>query len=175
MDYTVYGILQARILEWVAFPFSRGSSQPRNGTQAFYITGGFFNSWAPREAQEYWSGQSIPSPGDFSGPGIKPGSPALQANSLPAELPGKPSNLTTKSLGRELQRNFPGGSDGKKSVCNVGDLGSIRFDPWIRKIPWRRKWQPIPVFLPGEFHGQRHCFAYKGPCSQSYSFSSGHV
>ena len=29
------------------------------------------------------------------------------------------------------------------------------FDPWVRKIPWRRKWQPAPVFLPGEFHGQR--------------------
>ena len=29
------------------------------------------------------------------------------------------------------------------------------FDPWVEKIPWRRKWQPIPVFLPGEFHGQR--------------------
>ena len=29
------------------------------------------------------------------------------------------------------------------------------FDPWVRKIPWRRKWQPTPVFLPGESHGQR--------------------
>ena len=29
------------------------------------------------------------------------------------------------------------------------------FDPWVRKIPWRREWQPTPVFLPGEFHGQR--------------------
>ena len=50
MDYTVYGILQARILEWVAFPFSMGSSQPRDWTQ----------------------------------------SPALQADSLPAEAQGKP-------------------------------------------------------------------------------------
>ena len=30
-----------------------------------------------------------------------------------------------------------------------------RFDPWVQKIPWRREWQPTPVFLPGEFHGQR--------------------
>ena len=30
-----------------------------------------------------------------------------------------------------------------------------RFDPWVRKFPWRREWQPTPVFLPGEFHGQR--------------------
>ena len=50
LDYLVRGILQARILEWVAFPFSRGSSQPRDRTQVFCIAGGFFNSWATREA-----------------------------------------------------------------------------------------------------------------------------
>ena len=53
MDYTVHGILQARILEWVAFPFSRGSSQPRDRTQVSRIAGRFFTSWATREAQEY--------------------------------------------------------------------------------------------------------------------------
>ena len=50
MDYTIHGILQARILEWVAFPFSRGSSQPRDQTQVSHIAGGFFTSWATREA-----------------------------------------------------------------------------------------------------------------------------
>ena len=44
MDYTVYGILQARILEWVAFPFSRGSSKPRDQTHVSCIAGGFFTS-----------------------------------------------------------------------------------------------------------------------------------
>ena len=44
MDYRVHGILQARILEWVAFPFSKGSSQPRDGTQVSRIAGGFFTS-----------------------------------------------------------------------------------------------------------------------------------
>ena len=44
MDYTVHGILQARILEWVAFPFSRGSPQPREGTQVSCIAGRFFTS-----------------------------------------------------------------------------------------------------------------------------------
>jgi len=48
-DYTVHGILQARMLEWVAFPFSRGSSQPRDQTQVSRIAGGFFTSWATRE------------------------------------------------------------------------------------------------------------------------------
>jgi len=42
MDYSVHGILQARILEWVAFPFSRGSSQPRDRTQVSSVSGEFF-------------------------------------------------------------------------------------------------------------------------------------
>ena len=66
MDYPVHGILQARILEWVAFPFSRGSSQPR----------------------------------------IKPRSPALQVDSLPAEAQGKPKNSGVGSLSL-LQQIFP--------------------------------------------------------------------
>ena len=47
MDYTVHGILQARILEWVAFPFSRGSSQPRDQTQVSHIASGFFTAEPP--------------------------------------------------------------------------------------------------------------------------------
>ena len=50
MDYTVHRVLQAKILEWVDFPFSRESPQPRDRTQLSCITGGFFTSWAAREA-----------------------------------------------------------------------------------------------------------------------------
>ena len=88
MDYIVHGILQARIPEWVAFPFSRGSSKPRNWTTVC-IAGGFFTSWATREAQEYWSWVAYP----FSRGSSPPRNPTrvgLQADSLPAELPGKP-------------------------------------------------------------------------------------
>ena len=53
MDYTVHGILQARIQEWVAFPFSRGSSQPRDWTQVSCIAGRFFTSWATRGFQPW--------------------------------------------------------------------------------------------------------------------------
>ena len=53
---SVHGILQATILEWVAMPFSRGSSQPRERTQVSHIAGEFFTIWITREAQEYWSG-----------------------------------------------------------------------------------------------------------------------
>ena len=54
MDYTVCGILQARILEWVAFPFSKRSSQPRDWTQVSCITGGFFTNWAMRKAYKWY-------------------------------------------------------------------------------------------------------------------------
>ena len=54
MDYTVHGLLQARKLEWVAIPFSKGSPQPRDQTQVSHIAGGFFTSWAIREALNYW-------------------------------------------------------------------------------------------------------------------------
>ena len=56
MDYTVDGIVRARILEWVTFPFARGSSQSRDQTQVSRIAGRLFTSWATREDQEYWSG-----------------------------------------------------------------------------------------------------------------------
>ena len=52
MDYTVHGIFQARILEWAAFPFSRGSSQTRNWTQVSRTAGGFFINWGTREAKQ---------------------------------------------------------------------------------------------------------------------------
>ena len=92
--YTAHEILQARILEWVAFPFSRGSAQPRYQTQVSLIAGIFFSSWATREAQEHWSGWLIPSPVDLPNPGIKPESPAVQVDSLPTELSRKPlSNI----------------------------------------------------------------------------------
>ena len=55
MDYTVHGILQARILKWVSFPFSREHSQPRDRIWVSPIAGGFFTSWASREAGNHQS------------------------------------------------------------------------------------------------------------------------
>ena len=52
---------------------------------------------------------------------------------------------------------FPPSSVGKESACNAGDLG---FKSWVGKIPWRRKWQPTPVFLSGESYGQRSLTDY---------------
>ena len=76
----------------LAMPPSKGSSQARDRTQVSHVAGGFFTDWAS-EAQEYWRGSPIHSPGDLSDPGIEPGSPTLQAYSLPAELQGKPISI----------------------------------------------------------------------------------
>ena len=50
---------------------------------------------------------------------------------------------------------FPGGASGKETACQCRRWKRCGFDPWVRKIPWRRAWQPTPVFLPEESHGQR--------------------
>ena len=63
-------------------------------------------------------------------------------------------NLKRKSL--RTGQSFLRCSVGKASACSVGDVGST----WVGKIPWRREWQPTPVFLPGESHGQRSLVGY---------------
>ena len=57
--------------------------------------------------------------------------------------------------------DLPGGARGKEPTCHCS-LGVKRgqFNPWVRKIPWRREWQYSPVFLPGESHGQRSLSGY---------------
>ena len=73
MDYTVHGILWARIVEWIAFPFSRRSSQPRDWTQVSSIAGGFFPNWAfknpPTNAGDIRDTSSIPDSGRSPGGG----------------------------------------------------------------------------------------------------------
>ena len=63
---------------------------------------------------------------------------------------------------------FPSGSAVKNRECSR----SHRFDPWVGKIPRRRKWQPTPVFLPGKSHGQRSMGAYSSGSVQSWSQKS---
>ena len=50
---------------------------------------------------------------------------------------------------------FPGGARGKKPVCQCKRHKRHGFDPWVRKNPWRRAWEPAQIFLPGEPRGQR--------------------
>ena len=71
------------------------------------------------------------------------------------------SSLGKKSFiyggGVSYLSGFPGGTSGKESTCQCRRCG---FNSWVRKIPWRKKWQPILVFLPGESHGQRRLAGY---------------
>ena len=59
MDYTVHGILQPRILEWVAIPFSSGPFRPRNRTRASGVAGSFFTSRATKEAMKSFKGSVL--------------------------------------------------------------------------------------------------------------------
>ena len=97
MDYTAHGILQTRILEWVAFPFSRGSSQPRDWTQVSHISGRFLPAELQGKPKNTKVGRLSLLQQIFLAQEIEPGSPVLQADSLPPELSGKlqiiPSNI----------------------------------------------------------------------------------
>ena len=64
-----------------------------------------------------------------------------------------------KEIHRE-EGGFPGDSALKNSPAPAGDTRDSQFSPWVRKIPWRRKWKPAPVILPTECHGQRSLVGY---------------
>ena len=92
MDYRVHGILQARILEWVAIPFSRGSSQPKDRTEVSLTAGRFLTNWAKRE----------PFSRGFSWPRNRTWVHLHCRWTLPAELPGNP-----KMIQAHLQFSLP--------------------------------------------------------------------
>ena len=71
---------------------------------------------------------------------------------------GKPSILSVAIVFSRLlmcHAVFPGGAAGKETTFQHRSCRRPRFDSWVRKIPWRRAWQPTPVFLHGKSHGQR--------------------
>ena len=90
----------------------------------------------------------FPSPGNLPNPRIEPRSPALRVDSL----------LSEPKLYKI--RGFPGSTSGKESACQCRRHKRFGFDPWVGKIPWRRAWEPTPVFLPGESHGQGSLAGY---------------
>ena len=77
---------------------------------------------------------------------------------------GKGEDIGGFRLHSPEQRGLPGDSEGKESAC-----GRPEFDPWVRKIPWKRGWQPTPVFWPGEFHGQRNLVGYSPWVAKSWT------
>ena len=70
---------------------------------------------------------------------------STQSRVLVFQPPG-PQNVTLFGVG-SLERKLRGGTCGKESACQCKRHWRHRFDPWVRKIPWRRKWQSTPVFL----------------------------
>ena len=60
----------------------------------------------------------------------------------------------------DKDKYYMGGSEVKNPPSDACHCRRHRFDSWVMKIPWRRKWQPTPVFLPGKSHGQRSLMGY---------------
>ena len=90
--------------------------------------------------------------------------PLTSSDPLPLRV-GQPEHLVSVPVtvysnhhthGSSKHSGLPWRLYGKGSASNAGD----GFDPWGRKIPWRREWQPTPVFLPGKSHGQRSLEGY---------------
>ena len=112
--------------------------------------------------QEYWSGLPFTSQGIFPTQGWKPGLPYCEQILYKMSHQGK---VHLKAIQEKMQSkpcSWP--SQLMLGVMNppakAGDVKRCMFYPWVRKIPWRRQWQPTPVFLPGESCGQRSLVGY---------------
>ena len=92
----------------------------------------------------------------------------LHAARCPWNSPGKNTAVGCYFLlqGSSQPRNWTHTSCIAGRLCTIWATSQLRrhqrsgLDPWVRKIPWRRKWQPTPVFLPGKYHGQRSLMGY---------------
>ena len=82
----------------------------------------------------------------------------LSLHHFQTDFPKIRDKMLTLALDISQILGFHGDSDGKKKIYLW--YRKPRFNPWVGKISWKRAWQPIPVFLPGEFHGQRSLVSY---------------
>ena len=136
--------------------FDLGSSEGRpwgKGRQAAPLLGTEKDKWGNEGTNKGWL------------PRCKPDQPLLSSTTsglLSQEHPVR-GHINDRDwrqpilVGIQGRRRFPWRFSGKESTCQCRGLG---FNPWIGKIPCRRKWQPTPVFLPGESHGQRSLVGY---------------
>ena len=70
--------------------------------------------------------------------------------------------------------SLPGGTSGKEPSRQCRRCKRLSFNPWVGKIPWRRVWQPTPVFLPGESHGQRSLLGYSPWSHKEWAMTQKH-
>ena len=128
--------------------------------------------------QDYWSELPFQSPGELPHSGVRPTFPALaEADSLPLSCQGNPrigDTAVKKQTKNEISfsRQTVHVIISKLCQCDFQVVLIVKnlpvkvedrrhgFDPWVGKNPWRRKWQPTPIFLPGKFHGQRSLVGY---------------
>ena len=98
----------------------------------------------------------------------------LFGEQVQALLGKREKEINGKNTVTRTKRGFRHRSVGKESSCNSGiclQCKRPRFDSWVWKISWSRKWQPTPVFLPGESHGQRSPEGYRPPGLQEWDTS----
>ena len=153
-------------------PSSRGSSQPRNWTQCPALQVDSLLSESPGKPKNTGMGNLSLPQGIF---------PTQESNLGPLNCRWilyqlsyqrillsnrKEWTVNTHSNMDEFQnhydenignKSFSGGTSGTESACHCRRCG---FDPWVGKISWRRAWQPTPVFLLRESHGQRNLASY---------------
>ena len=142
MDYAVHGILQARILEWVAFPFSMGSSQlrylpglPHCGQILYQMS----HKGNPRKWEQVFLIAQLVKAAFLIAQLVKKKSTCNAGD--PGSIPGK--ICWRNRLCTPVFLGFPCVSAGKESACKCR---RSEFNPWVGKIPWRRKRLPTPVF-----------------------------
>ena len=145
MNYTVHGILQATILEWVAVPFSRGSSPPRGWTQVSHISGQFFTSWATREVHIWanmihlstsivWRGEGNGNPLQYScleNP-LDRGAWWAAVRRVPPSRTQLKQLSSSSSSSSRTPFGLPWCLSSKESTRQCRRK---RFDSWVRKIP----------------------------------------
>ena len=146
---------------------SRGSSQPRGWTQLSFLAGECFEGESESHSVVYNSLQphGLYNPWNSPGQNTGVGSCSLLQRIFPTQgsNPGLLHcrqtlyQLTHREVYHwaHLDEGFPGGTSGKEPTCRCRSLRRWGFDPWAKKIPWRREQQLTPVFWPGESHGQR--------------------
>ena len=83
-----------------------------------------------------------------------------------------PAETKNSLQGNIWNASFSDGSAGKEFTCKVGDPGDMGSIPWLGRFPWRRKWQPTPVFLPEKSHGQGNLPGY---CPMGHGQATKHA
>ena len=133
-------------------------------TQVSCVTGRFFTIWATREAhilyihrKFIWS--SVLFKASVSLLIFFLGDLSIDVNGV-LTVPYHYCNPVGLIYSGTPVLGFPGGTSGKEASCQCSRHWRRTFTPWVGKIPWRRAWQPTPVFLPGESHEQRRLVGY---------------